>query len=69
MFSLLLDTVLPEALEEGVPEDLPRHWRNRGWSEIASLLAASDYSFDERRAALSREAVEQRISDCRSVIL
>ncbi len=68
-FQTLLDAVLPMALSEGVPETQPRHWRSQGWVEIAALLADVDHSFDPRRAKLAREAMWQRISSCRAVLL
>ncbi len=68
-FQLLLDTVMPAALDDGVPPSQPRQWRNQGWSEVAALLAEVDTSFDAGRAARSKTALDKRIADCREVLL
>lgn len=68
-FQILLETVLPKALSEGVPETQPRRWRSQGWVEIAALLADVDHSFDQRLSDRAREAMLQRISLCRNVLL
>jgi len=68
-FEMLLDTVLPAALEEGVPGSQPSRWRNQGWAEVAALLAEIDTSFDAGRAARSKTTLDKRVADCRNVLL
>ena len=68
-FDMLLDTVLPAAMEDGVPASQPVQWRNQGWSEVAALLAEVDFTFDAGRAERSQQALAQRIADCRNVLL
>lgn len=68
-FDMMLDATLPAALSQGVPPNEPRLWRSSGWSEIASLLADAQYSFDLRRAERAQDALEARIRDCRAILL
>lgn len=68
-FKMLLDTVLPAALDEGVPDSQPSQWRNQGWTEVAALLAEIDTSFDAGRAARSKTTLDRRVADCRDVLL
>ncbi len=68
-FDFLLETTLPDALDEGVPATQPRGWWSSGWTEIAYLLAEEAYSLDQGRADRARAAREDRIGQCQDVIL
>lgn len=68
-FDMLLDAVLPHAMEEGVPEDQAARWRSQGWREIAGYLADQAYSFDARIAENARVAAADRIAECRELLL
>ncbi len=68
-FDLLLETVLPSALMEGVDTQEPKRWRVRGWVEIAYLLADVDYSFDARITQVANRQLGHRIAECRKVVL
>ncbi len=67
-FSLLLDAVLPDALDEGVPKRAARRWRTGGWVEIAHLLQEINYSFDAGRAARAAEALQARVQTCLTAV-
>ncbi len=68
-FEDLLDATLPGAYADGVPEEEPVKWRNRGWSEMASLLARSHFSFDAQSADEAAAALSARLEDCTSAVL
>lgn len=68
-FDLLLETVLPWALSEGIDAQQPKRWRIRGWVEVAYLLADMDYSFDARIAENAERLLNRRIAECREVVL
>ncbi|OWU77959.1 hypothetical protein ATO3_04845 [Marinibacterium profundimaris] len=68
-FDMLLDAVLPDARDQGVPDGQAVRWRSQGWSEIAGFLADQTYSFDARIADLARNAAAERIEECRALLL
>lgn len=68
-FDTLLEAILPIALTEGLPARQARRWRDRGWIEIATLLADAEYSSDDKRAELAWQDMNRRISHCREVLL
>lgn len=68
-FDLMLEAVMPHALP--APEDgrVATRWRAQGWSEVAGLLAHVAYSFDARLAERAEAALNDRIADCRNMVL
>jgi hypothetical protein len=68
-FDLMLEAVLPDALPDEDGAQLSVRWRAQGWSEVAGLLAHSYYSFDHRVAERAEAALDQRIADCRNMVL
>ncbi len=68
-FDLLLDASLPDALNYGVPPELPRQWRAQGWIEIAGHLADSAYSFDPGLAERSEQWMDRKVADCQDMLL
>lgn len=68
-FRLLLEAVLPAALEHGVSEQDSIRWQSSGWSDIAYLMADEQYSFDPARAERARRMADSRIADCQDMLL
>lgn len=68
-FEMLLEATLPAALDDGVPEKMPRIWRAGGWSEIAHLLAEMQYSLDQGRADRAEAVLDERLHECEGVLL
>ncbi|MGV6849570.1 MAG: hypothetical protein ACWA5A_14445 [Marinibacterium sp.] len=68
-FDLLLQAVMPEAVDQGVPSGQAQRWRSQGWSEIAGYLADMHYSFDLNVSELAQETAQDRIGQCRDLLL
>jgi hypothetical protein len=68
-FQMLLDATLPAALDEGVPQKMPKLWRAGGWSEVTHLLGEMQYSVDSGRVDRARVQLERRILECEKVLL
>ncbi|MAC77511.1 MAG: hypothetical protein CML66_05550 [Rhodobacteraceae bacterium] len=68
-FDMLLDAVMPDAMDQGVPDGQADRWRSQGWSEIAGHLANAYYSFDATVAEYARNATADRIAECRDLLL
>ena len=68
-FDMLLEAVLPDAYDQGVPSGQEDRWRSQGWSEIAGHLANQLYSFDAGIADYARQAAEVSIARCRDLVL
>ncbi|MCV6587237.1 MAG: hypothetical protein OIF47_17045 [Marinibacterium sp.] len=68
-FAVMLDAVLPFALDEGVPEGEATKWRAGGWSEVAVLLSERDYSLDQARSDRAAERLRGRIADCTDLVM
>lgn len=68
-FDMLLEAVMPDAMDEGVPDGQAARWRSQGWSEIAGHLANEYYSFDASVSEYARNAAADRIAECRDLLL
>lgn len=68
-FDLMLDAVMPDAVDQGVPTGQAQRWRSQGWSEIAGFLADVHYSFDAELSNRARAAADARIGECRDLLL
>lgn len=68
-FDMMLDAVMPHAVEQGVPWGQAQRWRSQGWSEIAGFLADVHYSFDDEVSNQAKAATEARIGECRDLLL
>ncbi|PSL21916.1 hypothetical protein [Shimia abyssi] len=68
-FDLMLEAVLPYALEEGVTLPEQRRWRSAGWGQIAALLADVSYGLDQSQIERATNALEFHIQDCRDLLL
>ncbi len=68
-FDLLLDAIMPYAVDDGVPVNQARLWQAQGWTEMAGYLAEMHYSFDTTIVQLANEAADDRIGQCRGLLL
>lgn len=68
-FDSLLEAVMPDAVEQGMPRGQAVLWRSQGRTEIAGFLADMHYSFDPMLADLATAAANDRIGQCRALIL
>lgn len=68
-FDMLLEAVLPAAMQDGVPEQQVKIWRAQGWTEIARLLSDARYGYDMMMIDAANAGLRERITYCRSLIL
>lgn len=68
-FDLMLDAVMPDAVDQGVPWGQAQRWRSEGWSEMAGYLADVHYSFDTTVSVQARAAADARVRECRNLVL
>lgn len=68
-FETLLEATLPDAYDDGVPEQKPREWRALGWSDIATLIADSQYSLDQARVDHAESRIAADLKTCRQLVL
>ncbi len=69
MFDMMLEAVLPHALDEGMPQNQITLWRSQGWGEMAGLLTQAHFSFDTISADAAMAALDERVLACTSVML
>lgn len=68
-FDALLEAVLPDAVSQGVDAVQARRWQNRGWTEVAYLLANIDYGLDQTTVDHLQGLLNRKISVCRDILL
>ncbi|MEP5762142.1 MAG: hypothetical protein ABJ327_23095 [Litoreibacter sp.] len=68
-FDVLLDAILPDALEYGLPENQAAHWRFHAWVTHSNLLNDVEYSIDTRRKTRAKSASEARVIACTELLL
>jgi hypothetical protein len=68
-FQSLVDALLPDALAEEMPENMPVKWKATGWSEIAHLLTEVQYSVDPGRVRRASDMLGKRIEECEGLLL
>lgn len=68
-FQSLVEALLPDALAEEMPENMPVKWKATGWSEIAHLLTEVQYSVDPGRVRRASDMLGKRIEECEGLLL
>lgn len=68
-FEALLDAVMPDAMEYGMPGRLALTWRITAKMAQSRLLTRATFAQDPRSVALAREASAQLIAECNEVVL
>ena len=68
-FDTLLDAVLPDAADYGMPRVVAWNWRFNAWIDQSELLNDVSYSLDKGHVARAQSVVDHRYAICRGVIL
>ncbi len=68
-FEALLSAVLPDAVDYGMPEELPMSWRVTAKANHARLLSTSVFNMAPERADRARDAATQYIAACDALLL
>lgn len=68
-FDMMLEAVMPAALDHGMPPQQVVTWRSGGWVEVAHLLADRHYSGDQSRIERATQRLSEQLSHCRDLIL
>ena len=69
VFEALLEAVLPDAIEYGMPGRQVWSWRVNAKHAQSILLNRATFGQDHRMLDRSSRAAEQYISDCESLVL
>lgn len=67
-FEALLDAVMPDALNYGMPERMMWDWRVSAQQSQSQLLTRAHYAADSRAMAKARQASASFIEECRKVV-
>ena len=69
LFVTLLDAVLPDAIDYGMPQEQTMSWRIEAKAGHARLLSAAVFGMRKTEAANAREAATDFIGNCDKYIL
>ncbi len=68
-FESLLSAVFPDAVDYGMPEELPMSWRVTAKANQAVLLSTAVFNMMPERAHRARDAAQAFIADCDALLL
>jgi hypothetical protein len=68
-FDDLLDAVMPDALEWGMPGDMAMNWRITAKMAQAQLLSRGTFQTDRDIAAHAKRAAQAFLQECNAIIL
>jgi hypothetical protein len=68
-FDMVIDAVLPDALDWGTPPEMAMHWRITAKVAQAQLLSTATFGTDPARAARARAIARARTAECGGILI